>query len=710
MKTPKNKTLFCSSDLAKPLSARHTRKTRVFGVLAGCVALFCASGAAVSTQEAKMPERFTRLKHNNPSLVVDLGVGLWAWPVVCDRNGDGLLDLVVVAGSSPDKGSHYFENTGRKDPKTGMDIFKPAVLIGPGSGDVTPSYTPDGVRVVAQGYEYPDFLKAGLDRSTRVKLPYTARGIHKISGRLRGEQWSYVDFNGDGKRDLVLGVGDWTDYGWDDAYDSNGRWTNGPLHGFVYILINKGTNENPSYEKPFRLQTDNRDIDVYGMPSPVFGDFRGTGKLDLICGEFVDGLTFFENIGTREKPKYAPGRRLTFGGAPITMPLAMIVVTAYDWNKDGRLDLVVAQEDGRVALLENTGKIISTEIRATPRSKPVTRVMPEFKPPAFFQQEADGVKFGVLGTPVAVDWDGDGLVDILTGNTAGEIAFIKNLGGNPARWAAPALLEAGGKPIWIQAGYNGSIQGPAESKWGYTNIHVADWDGDGLPDIMANTIIGKIIWYKNIGTRTEPKLAAAQPVRIIWGNTAPKKPAWNWWDPEGDELVLQWRCTPYMIDIDGDGIPDLVAPDHEGYLAYYKHVVRDDGHYVMPGRRIFKMRGLSEFDSRAVANKDGPSDGLLRMNHGEAGKSGRRTFHFTDWDGDGRVDLLVNSVNINFYRNVSDRAGEWVFEDMGMVDGKKLAGHSTAPTTWDWDGDGVEELLTGAEDGFFYLLKKNEAK
>ncbi|MDF9826874.1 hypothetical protein M2447_000959 [Ereboglobus sp. PH5-10] len=665
----------------------------------------CLSCGFASAQPANDSSRFVRLKHNNPGLVVDLGVGLWAWPVVCDRNGDGLPDLIVVAGGSPDKGCHYFENTGKKDAETGMDIFKPAAYIGPGSGNVTASYTPDGLRVVASGYEYPDFIKNGLAQANRKKLPLTARQIHRTSGRIRGEQWSYVDYDGDGTLDLVFGVGDWTDYGWDNAYDSNGRWTNGPLHGFVYIMINKGTNAKPRYEKPVRLQADNRDIDVYGMPSPVFGDFRGTGKLDLICGEFVDGFTFYENVGTRESPKYAPGQRLSAGGAPLTMPLEMIVITACDWNKDGHLDLIVAQEDGRVALMENTGNVINSEWQPNPRGKPVAKSMPEFKPPRFFKQEADSVKFGVLTTPVAADWDGDGLVDILTGNTAGEIAFIKNLGGSPVRWAAPRLLEADGKPILIMAGYNGSIQGPAESKWGYTNIYVADWDGDGLLDIMVNSIIGNIIWYKNIGTKTSPKLAAAQPVRAIW-KTGAKKPAWNWWDPKGDELVLQWRCTPYMIDIDKDGVPDLVAPDHEGYLAWFRHVVRDGEHYVMPGKRIFKMKGLSEFDSRGAANKDGPSGGALRMNYGEAGKSGRRTFHFTDWDGDGRVDLLVNSVNINFYRNVATKPGEWIFEDMGQVDSKKLAGHSTAPATWDWDGDGKEELLAGAEDGFFYLLKK----
>lgn len=663
-----------------------------------------------SKAKRALPEKLVRLPHNNPGATVRLGVGLWGWVVVNDTNGDNLPDLYVVAGSSPDKGSYYFENTGRKDAATGIDIFKKAVRVGPGANDVTPSYTDSGVRVVAGGIEYPNFFKTGLAASAKGNpMPFTAKEVHQTSGRIRGEQWSHVDFDGDGKLDLVLGVGDWTDYGWDNAYDANGRWVNGPLHGFVYIMKNAGTNEAPRYEKPFRLRADGRDIDVYGMPSPVFGDFLGRGKLDLICGEFVDGFTFFENIGTREKPEYAAGRRLTFQGKPLTMPLEMIVVTAFDWNKDGRPDLIVAQEDGHVALLENTGNVAQHQQRASGRGAPATFDMPEFAPPRFFLQEADHVKFGVLSTPAAIDWDGDGLLDMLTGNAAGEIAFIKNLGGNPVRWAPPEILKAGGKPIRIQAGYNGSIQGPAEAKWGYTNIHAADWDGDGLPDIMVNTIIGKIIWYKNIGTRTHPKLADAQPVRVAWDGPAPK-PAWNWWDPADDELVLQWRCTPHMIDIDGDGTLDLVAPDHEGYLAWFRQVVRDGKRVVLPGQRIFRMQGPSEFNSIGAPNAEGPSDGPLRMNYGLAGRSGRRTFCFTDWDGDGKLDLLVNSVNINFYKNVSEKPGEWIFKDMGPVDGKKLAGHSTAPAIGDWDGDGVEELMVGAEDGFFYMMKNPNAK
>ena len=116
-----------------------------------------------------------------------------------------------------------------------------------------------------------------------------------------------------------------------------------------------------------------------------------------------------------------------------------------------------------------------------------------------------------------VDWDDDGDVDLISGNTAGYIAFIENLGGSPTRWAPPRYLSAGGKLVRELAGPNGSIQGPAEAKWGYSILSVADWDGDGLPDIMTNGIWGKVVWYKNVGTRKAPKLAAGQPVELAPG-------------------------------------------------------------------------------------------------------------------------------------------------------------------------------------------------
>ena len=305
--------------------------------------------------------------------------------------------------------------------------------------------------VTLPGEDHSDFLKSGFANSRKVELP---GAFHPAGRKLRARQWSHVDFDGDGDLDLVIGIGDWTDYGWDDAFDEKGRWTNGPLHGFVYVSINAGTDAEPKYESARKLDAGGKPVDVFGWPSPSFADYDGDGDLDLICGEFVDRFTYFENTGSRTEPRYAAGRFLLDGsGETLRMPLCMIVPVAIDWDRDGDPDLVVGQEDGRVAWLENTG-----ESRGG---------LPHFKEARFFRQRAHEVKFGALSTPFGFDWDADGDDDLICGNTAGEIAFIENLdGGDPPRLAAPVLLRAGGDEIRIQAGPLGFDPGPGGGEVG----------------------------------------------------------------------------------------------------------------------------------------------------------------------------------------------------------------------------------------------------
>ncbi|MCX6955228.1 MAG: VCBS repeat-containing protein [Verrucomicrobia bacterium] len=656
-----------------------------------------------AADSAPMP----RLAHNNPGTVVDLGVGLWAWPLPMDYNGDGLMDLVVVCTDKPFNGTWFFENSGQIDPQLKLPIFKPAVLVGKSAPSVGISYVTGRPVVTAtasakrgeiydfRGNTYPDFKNTQFAKPAKLAVP---EKILTEPGNIRQNQWQLVDYDGDGALDVTVGIDFWGDFGplpgGEGAFNPKGEWTRGKLRGYVYLLRNTGTTEKPTYAAPVRLQAGGKDIDPYGMPSPMWGDFRGTGKLDLICGEFRDGFTFYANTGTRTKPVYAAGRELTIGGERLHMDLCMITPTAVDFNGDGHLDIVCGDEDGRVAFLENTGKTVDG--------------MPQFLPPRYFRQFAQDVKFGALATPYAVDWDGDGDEDIIAGNSAGYIAFIENLGGNPTRWAAPRYLSADGKLIREQAGPNGSVQGPAEAKWGYSILSVADWDGDGLPDIMTNGIWGKVIWYKNIGTRTAPRLAAGRPVELaLPPGTPTPHPAWNWWKPAGRELVSQWRTTPQMIDWNGDGLIDLVMSDAEGYLAFYERRRAANGQLeLLPPKRVFWSEGASTFDSNGKpTNKE---SGLLRLNGGDFGRGGRRTFCIVDWDSDGKPDILLNSnPNVNFFRNLGqDANGQWRFRDEGPVSTHVLTGHATKPTYFSSTG----ELLIGAEDGFFYRLKKPSAK
>ena len=652
-------------------------------------------GRALSAEEIRELARFDerppaqfgsrgleRLKYNNPGLAVDLGVGLWAWPLPMDYDRDGDLDLVVSCADVPYNGTFFFENT---EGNVKFPLFKPGVLIGSGLRNVQASYVDGKPRVLVPGHEYLDVPANGL--ALRVKLAPPAN-VHTAGRKIRANQWKYADYDGDRLTDLIVGVGDWTDYGWDNAFNARGEWTNGPLHGFVYLLRNKGTVSEPLYEEAVKITAAGEPIDVYGMPSPNLEDFDGDGDLDVICGEFVDKLTWFENVGARSEPEYAEGRYLSIDGSPIRMSLCMITPVAIDWDSDGDVDLVVGQEDGRVALVENSGEVVDR--------------MPVFHSPRFFQQEAHEVKFGALATPVGFDWDDDGDDDIISGNTEGHVGFIENLGGFPPKWDAPKYLEAGGELIRVEAGYNGSIQGPCEAEWGYTTLSVADWDHDDLPDLVVNSIWGKVIWYRNVGTKSNPKLASAEPIEVQWSGKPPK-PEWNWWDPQPGELSTQWRTTPLVVDLTGDGLNDLVMLDVEGFLALFERKKIDGRLCLLPPARVFRGQGPSVFSSNHGVQSD--QSGPLQLNDGIAGGSGRRKLCFADWDSDGRLDLLVNSRNVDLMKNLGKQEGSIVLEQVGPLDSRRLAGHTTSPTVVDWDADGVPDLLVGGEDGFFYYLK-----
>ena len=66
---------------------------------------------------------------------------------------------------------------------------------------------------------------------------------------------------------------------------------------------------------------------------------------------------------------------------------------------------------------------------------------------------------------------------------------------------------------------------------------------------------------------------------------------------------------------------------------------------------------------------------------------------------------LIDGKNVEWWRNVETRDGKVVLKHVGPLDSRILAGHDTSPTTVDWNGDGVPDLLVGAEDGHLYYLR-----
>ena len=98
-----------------------------------------------------------------------------------------------------------------------------------------------------------------------------------------------------------------------------------------------------------------------------------------------------------------------------------------------------------------------------------------------------------------------------------------------------------------------------------------DWDGDGLLDLMVNTIVGDVVWFRNVGTRTKPELSSAADVEVEWDGRQPSL-GYGWYRPHHKAnpkgLLTQWRTTSVMFDWNGDGRLELLVGAEDGYFYY----------------------------------------------------------------------------------------------------------------------------------------------
>ena len=210
-----------------------------------------------------------------------------------------------------------------------------------------------------------------------------------------------------------------------------------------------------------------------------------------------------------------------------------------------------------------------------------------------------------LVVPNLVDWDGDGDLDIISGTSLGHIWFFENVGTNQQPLYQPGVnLKAGGYDIYVQPGYNQDIQGPVETRWGYTCPTVYDWNGDGLPDILTGDSRGKFNIYLNSGTRTKPKLEPEHPLYL-----------------DGLDIHGTWRVQPGVGKLAGKNAYIIVDKDDEFHLYWQidTYNLRDGGK-------------LSIGDSIPI-----------RANFKKGGETGRSKITLVDWDQDGVKDLIVGT-------------------------------------------------------------------
>ncbi|SDJ99587.1 Repeat domain-containing protein [Pedobacter sp. ok626] len=302
-----------------------------------------------------------------------------------------------------------------------------------------------------------------------------------------------------------------------------------------------------------------------------------------------------------------------------------------------------------------------------------------------------------LACPQWIDWDGDGIADIVSGDASGFLWFIKNYGTNENPiWRSSNKVKANGKTIHHQAGMTGSIQGPNEKRWGYLQPTVCDWDGDGLLDIVCNDITGMHMIYKNIGKAGNPVLTEPKPLLYL---NQPYKAAWR-----SKPAVLSKK---YMDDKNWKLLTSYLTINGKGELCLYK-------------REISSPNSL--IDEQILQNVNQQPVRIV----GQAGHEGRATLAICDYNQDGIWDVIFGQGIHMSQSKIAPGAVPYSTAYLMINRGtnqkpifdipKPICQNNGLKINMDIHGcwispildknDRLIDLLAGGEDGRFYLFRK----
>ena len=127
-----------------------------------------------------------------------------------------------------------------------------------------------------------------------------------------------------------------------------------PNTGNVRIYLNEGTNAAPVFGNYSVVYAGSNQLYMYRV-NPVVYDLDTDGRKDLIIGNDDGRVYFFKNVGTNAAPDFNANYdtlRIE-NGLPIDADNGSRIHFV-DWRGDGDLDLVISGSNGYVQVYENT--------------------------------------------------------------------------------------------------------------------------------------------------------------------------------------------------------------------------------------------------------------------------------------------------------------------------------------------------------------------
>ena len=350
-------------------------------------------------------------------------------------------------------------------------------------------------------------------------------------------------------------------------------------------------------------------------------DWDGDNRTDLIIAS-GDLLNHLGNLRYFQQAPDGQLLELTGADSPFHMISAVEFETA-DWDEDGDQDLFVPCGRG---YSHRTGWCYFEQLQNSSLS-PRTGVA----------NPLSGLPIDTGNRVQAVDWDGDGDLDILYSPYFSSPKLYSR--------AADMSLVDRGVMDFLGAGFDSVVV-------------AADFDGDGDCDVV------KMEKHWSDGQVTSFEFLEQVPDPTLKHRSGTDNPF--------AEIQTDGEVFPEFVDWDGDGDVDLLLGTDTGSMRFFER--RADG---------------------TVEEKIGTLNPFHAVN-----VSGRAVPKAIDWDSDGQLELVVGARDgsLHFFKQASSGS---LYALTGQANPfQNLTVHEfAAPEVVDWDGDGDLDLFLGGSTG-----------
>lgn len=293
-----------------------------------------------------------------------------------------------------------------------------------------------------------------------------------------------------------------------------------------------------------------------------------------------------------------------------------------------------------------------------------------------------------LSNPAFGDIDGDGLVDLIVGNTRDSLRFFKNTGTT----TDPAFTERTGTSTdpFASTKLTDSDAAPNAGNGGFVSL--VDIDGDSDLDLFHGSYVGNVFYYRNDdpslpgNPQNNPTFSGTATFKTQ-GTSAPNTPNTVFGLDLDSADANNKFITPTFVDIDGDGDQDLFIGRYDA-IDYYENT----GASNAPA--FTKNDSANPFSSTTLTvTSGGVSGGKNRPNVAFAKLNGRTVFDAFVGSEDGTIRYFKNNGTTTAPNLTEVTGTDNPFNGYTAPDGEGRPALSFA----DIDNDGIIDAAVGSQ-------------